>query len=208
MHNAFRSNERLPTILAGDRTVADDKSRGAKHHGPEPLQLVITQSTLAPLRSTSRERRIHPFARRSNRGRHRASNLRPMAVRLLRGFEPMQHAPCTLEVARCDECTRRLDKVARPDEVVATEVAVARVEAPRNRETCDDSTRERTRLMRPNDGGTDAIGIGIAARSIELIMLLRQVVSRITWMGTTPRTTSSHWESPQLGMQPGAPTAS
>ena len=52
--------------------------------------------------------------------------------------------------------------------------------------------------MRPNDGGTDAIGIGIAARSIELIMLLRQVVSRITWMGTTPRTTSSHWESPQL----------
>ena len=38
MHNAFRSNERLPTILAGDRTVADDKSRGTKHHGPQPMQ--------------------------------------------------------------------------------------------------------------------------------------------------------------------------
>ena len=199
MHNAFRSNERLPTILAGDRTVADDKSRGAKHHGPEPLQLVITQSTLAPLRSTSRGKGafIHLHAGPIG-GAIEPAILRPMAVRLLRGFEPMQHAPCTLEVARCDECTRRLDKVARPDEVVATEILVAFVEAPRNRETRDDSTRERTRLMRPNDGGTDAIGIGIADRSIELIMLLRQVVSRITWMGTTPRTTSSHWESPQL----------
>ena len=134
MHNAFRSNERLPTILAGDRTVADDKSRGAKHHGPEPLQLVITQSTLAPLRSTSRGKGafIHLHAGPIG-GAIEPAILRPMAVRLLRGFEPMQHAPCTLEVARCDECTRRLDKVARPDEVVATEILVAFVEAPRNR---------------------------------------------------------------------------
>jgi hypothetical protein len=91
MHNAFRSNERLPTILAGDRTVADDKSRGAKHHGPEPLQLVITQSTLAPLRSTSRGKGafIHLHAGPIG-GAIEPAILRPMAVRLLRGFEPMQ----------------------------------------------------------------------------------------------------------------------
>src|SRR5262245_30532091 len=159
----------LPTVLAGDRTVADDKSRGAKHHRPEPRQLVITQSTLAPHQIDEQDGKgafIHLHAGPIG-GAIEPAILRPMAVRLLGSFEPKQHAPCILEVARRDERTRRLDKVARPDEVVATEILVAFVEAPRNRETCDDSARERTRLMRANDGGADAIGIGIAARSTE-----------------------------------------
>src|SRR5260370_19336707 len=83
------------------------------------------------------------------------------------GFEPMQHAPCILEVARRDERTRRLDKVARPDEVVATEVLVAFVETPRNRETRDDSARERTRLIRADDGGAASGALSISPGHIE-----------------------------------------
>ena len=103
--------------MAGDRTVADDKSRGAKHHGPEPPQLVITQSTFAPHQIDEQDGKgafIHLHACPIG-GAIEPAILRPMAVRLLGSFEPKQHAPCILEVARRDERTRRLDKVAQPD---------------------------------------------------------------------------------------------
>src|SRR6266436_4019995 len=49
----------LPTVLAGDRTVADDKSRGAKHHRPKPPQLAFTQSPSRHIRSTSSMGKAH-----------------------------------------------------------------------------------------------------------------------------------------------------
>ena len=61
------------------------------------------------------------------------------------------------------KCAGRLAEVARPDQMVASEIVVALAESPWNREAGDDAAGERRRLVAVQDGRADAIHV-VSAR--------------------------------------------
>ena len=75
--------------------------------------------------------------------------LRPVTVRFLRHLQIAQHAPDVLMRPDGHETASDLDEIARPDQVIATEIVIRLGEPPRNGKAGDDSPLYPLRFVCP-----------------------------------------------------------
>src|ERR1039458_5793044 len=120
-------------------------------------------------RPAKSERRSRPFASRSNTTPIQPHVLRPVSIGFLGGFEVMQHTQRIVVSARRQQSAGTLDQVARPDKVVTTEVFVALVEAPRNREAGDDASQEVFGFVRAQNHHAGPVQIFFPRLLVELL---------------------------------------
>ena len=99
-----------------------------------------------------------------------------MSIGFLRGFEVMQHAQSIVVRACGQQSAGILDQIARPDQVVATEILVALVEAPGNGEAGDDSTEKVLGFVRAKNGHADPVQVFFARLLVELLQCLLPVL--------------------------------
>ena len=85
--------------------------------------------------------------------------LRPMSIRLLYRHDISESRFGPVDSARRKERARGLDEVARPHEMIAAQILISLVEAPRYRQAGDYRSREGSVLMRCQHRGADAIAV-------------------------------------------------
>ena len=85
--------------------------------------------------------------------------LGPVTVGLLRGLQVAQDPAGRFMVARGKQAHGGFDQVAGPHEVIASQVVIRLREAPGDGKTRDDASGHVPRLVRPEHGGADPIGL-------------------------------------------------
>src|SRR5260370_1452544 len=81
----------------------------------------------------------------------------------------MQYAESVVVSACGQQSACTFDQIARPDEVVATQIFVALIEAPGNGEAGDDSTEEVFGFVRAHDRYTGAVQIFFTRFGVEFL---------------------------------------
>ena len=99
-----------------------------------------------------------------------------MSVGFLGGFEVMQDAQRVVVCAGGEQAAGVFDQIARPDEVVATQVLVALVESPGNGEAGDDAAEEILRFVGAENGGAGAIQVALARLFVDLLQRVLPVL--------------------------------
>ena len=147
----------LPAILWAHRAVSNQIARGSPHHRPKPGQISIGQCFFAmgQIHQENRQcRLVHldsiPIGRSIQ-----PHILRPVPIWQLSRLQIIEHAPCIRVRADGQQSAGRFHHVARPDQMVATQILITVARSPGDRETGDDSPGRRLGLMRAQDGEAD-----------------------------------------------------
>ena len=122
----------LPAVLPGHRAVADEEARRLLDHRQEAVRVggVDMAVTAQHVGEDDGEGAFVHLDPAPIGPAVEPDILRPVAVRLLHRGEIGQHGLGLLRRAGGEEAARRLDEIARPDEMIAAEILVALVEAP------------------------------------------------------------------------------
>ena len=91
-----------------------------------------------------------------------------MPVGFLRGLKVAKHSDGLASGAGGQQCSRSLDQVARPHQVITAEIFVAFVESPGNRKAGDDPAEKVLGLVRAQHARRRAVKIVFAFRFVEL----------------------------------------
>ena len=151
----------FPAILLGHRSVAHDETCSAAHHRPERSRGIGCEGTFAAsqVNQQNRKRRLVHLDAIPPRRSFQPHILRPVAIGVLRHVEIVEDAASVVGGAGREERSRAFNEVARPDEVVSTEILVSLGEAPRDRKARDDAAGKSFRLMRTQNRGAHGVQI-------------------------------------------------
>src|SRR5438132_914574 len=140
----------LPAVLLSDWTVSHNKFSCTLHQFPPTLQVAERVLGFAPQHVNEQNGEssfIHLHAAPVG-APIKPQILCPVAVRLLRGFQIAKHAQGVQLSTSGKKSEGCFHQVARPDQMIASQIFVAFVESPGNGETGDYGTEEIFRLMR------------------------------------------------------------
>ncbi len=151
----------LPPVLTGRRAVLDQVAGRLPHHGPEPVKVALAQCAflVGLLDEDDRERRFVHLDAVPVGFAVEPHVLRPVTVLLLRGLQVGEHVAGIPVGPDGQQGGRRLDEVARPDQVVAAQVAVALGGTPGDRQAGDQAALEGLRLVGAQHAGRHPVGV-------------------------------------------------
>src|SRR5438477_10325927 len=95
-----------------------------------------------------------------------------MSIRFLRGFQVAKHTQGIRFSSSSEKSQSRLYQIARPNQVIATEIFVTFIESPGYRQARDYSAEEIFGFVRPHHRNTGTIEIALPRRLIQLLQWL------------------------------------